>query len=82
MTRRQQLLVLTGAALGVATAYTAAYALATTIARYGPRLAAAAGQHGSFAEQAGDTLAVGVPAVAVLCGVIVGAGWLRKAVRR
>jgi hypothetical protein len=82
VTRRQRLVahaLLTVA--GLATATIVAVVFMPLAGRYGTHLAAAGARHTGL-SQAVDTLTVGVPAVLVLCAVVIGAGRLRKAVRR
>jgi hypothetical protein len=82
VTRRQRLaahaLLTVG---GLATATLVAVLAMPLAGRYGTHLAAAGARHTGIG-QAVDTLTVGVPAVLVLFAVVIGAEWLRKAVRR
>lgn len=82
MTRRQRLAahaLLTAG--GLATATIVAVVFMPLAGRYGTQLAAAGARHTGIG-QAVDTLTVGVPAVIVLFGVVIGASWLQKAGRR
>lgn len=82
MTRRQRLVALALLTVGgLATATITAVLCLPLADRYGTRLAAAGAQHTGLGQVA-DTLSVGVPAVVALVAVVIGASWLRKAVRR
>lgn len=82
MTRRQRRIALILLTVGgLATATITAAVLAPLAGRYGTHLAAAGARHTGL-SQVTDTLSVGVPAVVALVAVVIGASWLRKAVRR
>lgn len=82
MTRRQRLVALALLTVGGLATATIVAVLAMPLAgRYGTRLATAGARHTGL-SQVTDTLSVGVPAVVALVAVVIGAGWLRKAVRR
>lgn len=81
MTRRQQWLALAAGGVATATLMGMLALIAPLADRYSSHLAAAGAQHTGL-SQVTDTLSVGVPAVVALVAVVIGASWLRKAVRR